>query len=114
MAKTQNLIKGALLSAAVLAPVAGAYANSVRISVQVAPVANVSVVSEQSDGKTIYTATVATNSIDGFDLLVSSDNGNTYSLFKTVNTYPKPEEKIITAISDRNNLKFKAVPHENR
>ena len=111
MAKKINILKGAVLSGAVLIPVTTAYANSVRVTVNIAPVANVRVVSEQRGDETIYTATVVSNSIKGFDLLVSSDNGETYEVFKTVEKYVADKDNIYTAISGRSDLKFKAVPH---
>ena len=110
MAKKLNILKGAVLSGAVLIPVTSVYANSVRVTVNVAPVANVRVATEKRGDDTIYTATVTSNSLKGFDLFVSSDDGKTYELFKTVEKYTEDKQNVITAISGNPELKFKAVP----
>lgn len=111
--KTKNTKMGKILAllALVFIPVATVSANTVRVSVSVAPVASIDVVSETVDGKNIkYTATVTTNSVNGFDVYAASKDSNDWTLIKTVDHYPSDEERIVTATSTDEDLKFSVVP----
>ena len=111
MAKNKkHLIIPAIL-ASVLVPIASVSASSVRVVVEVKPVAEATVTSETRDNITTYSVSVLTNSYKGYDVLVSSDGGENYELFKSVDSSKKGAQ-IHTATSDNDNLKFKAVPHE--
>lgn len=111
--KTKNTKMGKILAllALVFIPVATVSANTVRVSVSVAPVASIDVVSETVDGKNIkYTATVTTNSVNGFDVYAASKDGNDWTLIKSIDHYPSDEERIVTATSTDEDLKFSVVP----
>ena len=111
--KTKNTKMGKILAllALVFIPVATVSANTVRVSVSVAPVASIDVVSETVDGKNIkYTATVTTNSVNGFDVYAASKDSNDWTLIKTVDHYPSDEERIVTATSTDEDLKFSVIP----
>ncbi len=110
--KNAKLLSIPALLALLCVPIATASANTVQIKVEVNPVADVEVVSEQRGNETKYTATVKTNSVNGFDVLVSSDNGKTYEFLKSVDDFIEGEPRIVTATSDSNSLKFKVVPHQ--
>jgi hypothetical protein len=108
MAKKQNFLKLALLSGALLIPVAGAYASSVQVTVNIAAVASIANVETEVDeyGITTYTATVATNSIHGYKLYASS-NGEDWTLIKTFEGYPTGEDLKGTAKTTGGDVKFK-------
>lgn len=101
------------LAAAISAPVAGVYANTVHISVNVEAVASVSVEQEETADGVQYTATVDTNSINGYDLYVSGD-GEEWTLIKSVDHYPSAEERVATSTTNSKDaeLKFKVEPRK--
>ena len=107
MAKNK-LILGAALAAFALVPAGAALASTVQVSVNVAGVASIErVETEEENGVTTYTATVATNSSKGYNLYVSS-NGEDWSLVKTVDHYPTGDELRGAVKTTGGHLEFKA------
>ena len=111
--KTKNTKMGKIIAllALIFVPVTTVSANTVRVSVSVAPVASIDVVSEPVDGKNVkYTATVTTNSASGFDVYAASKDGNDWVLIKSIDHYPSDEERIVTATSTDEDLRFSVIP----
>ena len=109
--KNAKIGKIIALLALVFVPVATVSANTVRVSVSVAPVASIDITSETVDGgNTKYTATVTTNSINGFDVYAAPKDSNDWALIKTIDHYPTDEERIVTATSTDKDLRFSVVP----
>lgn len=107
---TKKIGKIIALLALVFVPVATVSANTVQVSVNIAPVASIDVAAEV-DGENIkYTATVTTNSTNGFDVYASSVDSDDWTLIKTVEHYPSDEERIVTATSTDKELKFSVIP----
>lgn len=110
--KTAKLAKMLAISAFALGvPAAATYASTVQVSVTVAAVADVSVTSEEKDGEILYTATVKTNSVKGYDLYISAD-GEDWGLIKSVDHYPTGDDLVATSVSNRPDLKFKVEPRQ--
>jgi uncharacterized protein YpmB len=107
---TKKIGKIIALLAVIFAPVAAVSASTVQISVSIAPVASIEVQSEKDGNNIKYTATVTTNSVNGFDVYASSVDKEDWTLVKSVSHYPSDEERIVTATSTDKELKFTAIP----
>lgn len=107
---TKKIGKIITLLALIFVPTAAVSANTVRVSVNVAPVASIDVKSEQDGINVKYTGIVTTNSVNGFDVYAASKDSEDWVLIKTVEHYPSDEEKIITATSTDKDLKFSVIP----
>ena len=104
-----KIILGLALFGLALVPAGAALANTVNVSVIVAGVASIEKVeSEERDGAVIYTATVSTNSIKGYELYASS-NGEDWTLIKTVDHYPTGDELKGNVKVSGGNVEFKTV-----
>ncbi len=107
---TKKIAKIIALLALVFMPVAAVSANTVQISVSIAPVASIEVESEREGSNLKYTATVTTNSVTGFDVYASATDSDDWTLIKSVDHYPTDEERVVTATSSDKELKFTVVP----
>lgn len=114
MAKKLNLLKTAIISGAILAPVAGVYASGVQVTVNVAAVAEITRVEEKPTdlGGKEYAVTIQTNSINGYDLYASSD-GENWENVRGFSGYPKGDDLTSTVKTTGNSdLKFKVIPRQ--
>lgn len=108
--KTKKFGKFVALFALIFAPVAAVSASTVQVSVNIAPVASIEVESERDGDNLKYTATVTTNSINGFDVYATSTDSDDWTLIKSVTHYPSDEERVVTATSTDKELKFTVIP----
>lgn len=107
---TKKFVKIIALLALIFMPVAAVSANTVQITVNIAPVATIDVDSERDGDNIKYIATVTTNSITGFDVYASATDSDDWTLIKSVDHYPTDEERVVTATSSDKELKFSVVP----
>lgn len=107
----KNLLKTAIVAGALIVPVAGVYASSVQVTVNVAAVAEITSVEEREDsfGAKEYLVTIKTNTVHGYDLYASSD-GETWEKVREFNGYPKDDDlKSSVKTIGNADLKFKVV-----
>jgi hypothetical protein len=114
MAKKLNLLKTAIISGAILAPVAGVYASTVQVTVNIAAVAEITRVEEKTTdlGGKEYAVTIKTNSINGYDLYASSD-GESWENVREFSGRPEGEDLTSTIkTTGESDLKFKVIPRQ--